>query len=79
MEASEETLEATRAALARREAAVVGLEETRRAQEHGLAELGRVKEQLAHERRRYSLLEGQLQVRACGRFNRFRFKFLVLD
>lgn len=80
LEVAQDTIEATRAALARREATVGELEETRRRQEMDLAELGRGKEeavgrlrsvkaaleqQLGHERTRYSMLEGQLQV--CGR------------
>lgn len=77
LEVAQETIEATRAALARREATVGELEATRRRQEMDLAELARGKEeavarlrsvkaaleqQLGHERTRYSLLEGQLQV-----------------
>lgn len=80
LELAQETIEATRTALARREATVGELEETRRRQEMDLAELGRGKaealgrlrsvkaaleQQLGHERTRYSLLEGQLQVGMC--------------
>lgn len=77
LKVAQETLAATRAALARREAAVGELEEARRRLEAEKAELARGKEeavgrlrsvkagleqQLGHERTRYSLLEGQLQV-----------------